>query len=68
MTLVDEGDLLATVEPVEWLARDTVCAGYPRGANVLGALGVLDALDLDEARLRVHPVLATLVAQVATPK
>lgn len=32
----------------------------------LGALRVLNALDLDEARLRVHPVLATLVAQVAT--
>lgn len=27
MTLVDEGDLLATVEPVEWLARDTIAPG-----------------------------------------
>lgn len=27
VTLVDEGNLLAAVEPVEWLARDTIAPG-----------------------------------------
>ena len=35
---------------------------------VPGSLGVVHALDLDQARLRVRVTLATLVAQVATPK
>lgn len=37
-------------------------------ANILGTLGVVNVLDLDQARLGRHGVLATLVAQVTTPK
>lgn len=36
--------------------------------GILSALGVLNALDLDQACLGVHSTLAALVAQVATPK
>ncbi len=38
------------------------------GKCVLGGIGVIDALDLDQAGLGVGGPSATLVAEVATPK
>jgi hypothetical protein len=68
LALVDVGDLLAKVEP----ARSVSSCSYGSNLNymwqdVLGGVGVIDTLDLDQTRLGVGDMSATLVAQVASP-
>lgn len=65
-SLVDERNLLAEVEAVQ--SSDTAVVRGRAGGDLLGSLGVIDTLDLDEAGLRVDGVAATLVGEVATPE
>lgn len=77
LCLVDKCDLLAQVEAVPTSQQISckkpppVCGrihGPPQGGrHVLGSLDVVDALDLDQARLRVSRVPTPLVAQVPGP-
>ena len=63
---VDIGDLLAKVEAAQNVSNHITVS--KRLSDILGSTGVIDTLDLDQARLRVGRVTATLVAQVATPR
>lgn len=63
--LVDVGDLLAKVEAVS-----SVSAGSrvdARQRDILGSVGVVNTLDLDQAGLGVRRVAVTLVGKVTTP-
>ena len=67
LTPVDIRDLLAQVEAASFVNDGPPARWDPSLRDVLGTRGVIDALNLDEARLGVGVVAATLVAQVATP-
>ncbi len=64
LCLVDIGNLLAEIEAASLLVHVTCPWGR---TNVLRTSGVINALDLDQTRLRVGCPSATLVAQVAAP-
>jgi hypothetical protein len=65
---VDIRNLLAEVEAASRVNSPVFPHAMFGSSNVLGSRGVIDALDLDQARLGGERVAATLVAQVATPK
>lgn len=66
LSLVDERDLLAEVEAVDRSSESGPYYQHKLG-NLLGSVGAVDTLDLDQARGRVGNVTGTLVGKVATP-
>lgn len=66
LATVDVGDLLAQVEAIS-LVNIPSSRSVPTMYDVLGGLGVIDTLDLDQAGPGVGVAATTLIAQVATP-
>lgn len=67
LSLVDVRNLLAEVEAVLWSDAAASQRWYAFG-DLLGSVGVIDTLNLDQAGLGVGGAAATLVGEVATPK
>lgn len=65
LSLVDERNLLAEVEAVSLSAL--VIPPRLRAWDLLGGVGVINTLDLDQAGLGAGGVAGTLVGKVATP-
>lgn len=63
--LVDVGDLLAKVEAVSSVSSGSRVNS--RLGDILGSVGVVNTLDLDQAGLGVRRVAVTLVGKVTTP-
>lgn len=63
---VDVGDLLAQVEAIA-LVNIPSLHTVPMIHDVLGSLGVINTLDLDQAGTGMGVAATTLIAQVATP-
>lgn len=66
LSLVDVRNLLAEVEAVQ--SSDTAVQDDIVGGDLLGSIGVINTLDLDQAGLGVGGAAATLVGEVATPE